>query len=278
MPNGEKQSGGVLPRNSRQGFRSETLARFALSAFGPATDVEVEDDQGIDLICATSRPVGGRLHVGPGYSVQVKSEGETEVVYQGPHVRTWLEGLASPLFICLVDKGTTRIRLYSTWSITRVLLHATAYGGTIDRVRLVPDEPVTCDQPPPEHVTLGNPIIDFRVPELAEQGRVDRLRECIEQWVLMDVENIVRRRFDLAVASGYTEWTTNLPPKQGARWYKPYFPSEQTWPKARAIIAECASLLALRKDPQEKDLLAAFVKKYCDLDSMHEMMRGWLGV
>jgi hypothetical protein len=36
------ESGGVLAANPREGFRSETLARFALSAFGPATAVEIE--------------------------------------------------------------------------------------------------------------------------------------------------------------------------------------------------------------------------------------------
>jgi hypothetical protein len=275
----DSKSGGVLAANLRQGFRSETLARFALSAFGPATDVEVEDDYGIDLVCATSRRDGRRLHVGPGYLVQVKSDDEQGPEYKGAQVRSWLEDLGSPLFVCRVDKAKTRIRLYSTWSISRVLLQLTAYGGqTPEAFRLVFDADVTTEQPAAERVPLGPPIIDFYLPELSGADYVRQLGSCIEEWVRMDTENIVRRRLGLGVAKGYTRWEPNRPPSLFNHWYKPYFYSPNTATQARAILAECATLLTVGNDPAEKELLRSYIVKYCDVASLEPVQRKWLGI
>jgi hypothetical protein len=278
MSSGNSNSGGVLAANPRQGFRSETLARFALSAFGPATDVEVEDDHGIDLVCATSRRDGHRLHVGPAYLVQVKSDDVPDVAYRGPQVRAWLEELGSPLFLCRVDKAITRIRLYSTWSISRVLLQLAAYGGDAEIVRLVPDLTVTVDQPPPDNVPLGPPIIDFRLPELDNPDYLRKLGSCIEEWVRMDTENIVRRRLGLAVAKGYTEWESNRPPSEFNHWYKPYFYSSNTAAKARTILAECATLLTVGNNDAEKSLLRSYVTTFCDVETLERVQKEWLGI
>ena len=67
-------------------------------------------------------------------------------------------------------------------------------------------------EPKPEAILLGNPIIDFRVRDLHDSTFVDTLRACLEEWVSMDAENIVRRRVGLAIAYGYTQWETNRPP------------------------------------------------------------------
>jgi hypothetical protein len=189
------ESGGAMPANPREGFRSETLARFALSAFGPATNVEVADDYGIDLVCATSRRVGQRLHVGSGYLVQVKSHDATDVTYKGEHAGKWLEDLGSPLFVCRVDKAAARVELYSTWNISRVLLGQEAYGqASPETFRLVLDQPVTTDEPSPDAIPLGIPIVAFSVTELHDKEKVNTLRTCIEEWVHMDSRNILQRR------------------------------------------------------------------------------------
>jgi hypothetical protein len=61
-------------------------------------------------------------------------------------------------------------------------------------------------------VPLGHPTVDFTVTELHDDARRDQLRLCIEDWVKLDAENIVRRRMGLAYAYGLMEWTTNVPP------------------------------------------------------------------
>jgi hypothetical protein len=275
-----KESGGAMPANTREGFRSETLARFALSAFGPVSAVEVPDDHGIDLVCATSRRNGQRLHVGGGYLVQVKSNDAKEVTYSGPHVREWLENLGSPLFVCCVDKASTEIRLYSTWSISRVLLNVAAYDkASPETFRLVMDQDVTGKEPEPDAIPLGKPVVKFAVTQLHDSKLVDNFRLCIEEWVRMDSENLLNRRSKLAIAHGFTEWETNKPPSVFNRWYRPYFYSAKTAVDARRIISECAVLIALMGESEEKGVLASYVNKFCDLKGeCAEWTRGRLGI
>ena len=270
------ESGGVLSRNTRQGLRSETLARFALSAFGPATDVEARDDHGVDLVCATSRPIGKLVHVGPGYYVQVKSQGITAVTFKGSNARPWLEGLGVPMLICVVDKAKATLRLYSTWNLARVLLNFIAYGGDDSVITLVMDEDVTGSQPLPTRVQLGPPIVSFHIADLDNEEQVQLLGACIEEWVLMDTENLVRRRQGLAVAKGYTKWETNQLPSTFGHWYKPFFYSSDTAASARKVLTECAALIALGRNEPELKMLAAYVREYCDWKSLTVMEQEWL--
>jgi hypothetical protein len=215
--------------------------------------------------------------VGSAYLAQVKSNDEKEVIYSGPHVQAWLQNLGSPLFVCRVHKASTRIRLYSTWSISRVLLQLTAHDQVPPEIfRLVMDQAVTTEQPTPDAIPLGRPIVDFAVTELHDRNHVDTLRTCIEEWVHMDSENLLQRRIGLAIAHGYTEWETNRPPSAFNRWYRPYFYSAKTAGDARRIISDCAALIALVAGPEEKGALAAYVKKFCDIK--YDWTREWLGI
>ncbi len=256
-----------MAANPREGFRSETLARFALSAFGPATDVEVEDDYGVDLVCATSRRVGQRLHVGSGYLVQVKSQTETEVTYSGEHTGKWLEDLGSPLLVCRVDKAAARIELYSTWNISRVLHQIAAYSqASPETFWLILDQPVSTDEPSPNAIPLGIPIVAFSVTELHDSEKVNTLRTCIEEWVRMDSQNILWRRIGLAVAFGYTKWETNRPPSHFNNWYHPYYYSAKVADRAREILVECAALIALTHKTNkvsEVDALRSYANMFC---------------
>ena len=51
-------SGGILAYNFREGYRSEYLAHYIFSGFGPAIPVAREDDFGLDLICNISKRDG----------------------------------------------------------------------------------------------------------------------------------------------------------------------------------------------------------------------------
>jgi hypothetical protein len=80
------------------------------------------------------------------------------------------------------------------------------------------------------------------------------------------------------MARGYMKWETNRPSSDFVEWYQPYYYSAVTAANARTIVADCASLLALKKDPDERALLASYVKTYCDVGSLELMVREWLGV
>jgi hypothetical protein len=255
------------------------LARFALSAFGPATSVEIGDDYGIDLVCATARRVGKRLHVGPSYLVQVKSDDATEVIYKGDHVGERLNELGSPLLLCKVDKVATRIRLYSTWSLARVLLQLKYHPEPADTFRLEFENDVSKDQPKADAIPVGRPIVGFCVTQLHDPTLVKNLSQCIEEWVVEDTQNIVRRSLGLAIAKGYLRWETNIPPSSvSGKWYRPHWYAESAKRDARSIIADCATLLSLKGNPEEKKLLAEYVAKFCDLKEMDAWAKEQLGV
>jgi hypothetical protein len=148
--------------------------------------------------------------------------------------------------ICRVNEATTRVRLYSTWNLSRLLFHFLAWGGADpESFRLRLDDPVTTDEPTADRVSLGAPIVDLTVTQLVDSAFRDSLRECIEQWVKVDAENIVRRRLGLAIAKGYTTWVTNKPPEESHVFYKPYFFGPAASAGARAIIADCATIIAI---------------------------------
>ncbi len=67
-----KRSGGLITYNLREGFRSEYLAHYAFSAFGPSIQIQREDDFGLDLICNLSEQEGNMLITKLAYGVQVK--------------------------------------------------------------------------------------------------------------------------------------------------------------------------------------------------------------
>lgn len=263
MAKTQHESGGVLSANSREGFRSETLARFALSAFGPVSSVDASEDAGIDLVCATSSRQGKRLHVGPSYLVQVKSDPISEITFEGENAQEWLGTLGSPLFICCVDKRKTRLRLYSTWSVGRVLLQARSEGRTLSKLTVLTDQQVGTEQPAPESVPLGPAIVDFVLTDLADPEALANLKDCVERWVLMDTANIIRRRAGIAIAKGYTSWTPNKAPDETTPWYRPYYYSLPHAANARSVIFECATLIALLEEPNEKEALATYVKQFC---------------
>lgn len=274
----ETRSGGVVSANTREGFRSETLACFALSAFGPAVGVETYNDHGVDLFCATAARDGQRLHVGDSYLVQVKSESVSDVEFSGPQAKSWLLGLGSPLLFCTVDKAATRVKLFSAWNLSSVLLQLVSEDQPCDKFRFTWGGDLTTDQPRPDAIALGIPIVDFTLAELSDASTRDRLRQCIEQWVEMDARNITLRKAGLMVARGYTKWETNKPPSEHAQWYKPFFYSDKSLASARTLIVDCATLVALASLPAEKEALAAYVKSYCDMSTVDQWSKDRLGI
>jgi hypothetical protein len=141
------------------------------------------------------------------------------------------------------------------------------------------DVDVPFEEPEPENVPLGQPVLDFCLPDLRDEDLVRRLGSCLEEWVRMDGDNIVRRRLGLAMAVGYMKWETNKPPSEFSHWYKPHFYSPNAAVQARALLAQCASLISLVADPEEKDVLRTYVGKYCDGGTaLDQMQRGWLGL
>jgi len=277
-------SGGTLAYNLREGFRSEHLAHYALSAFGPVTPFLREDDHGIDMICHIAKREGKMAIVGNAYGAQVKS-GEPLVVYTGEQACEWLMRLQFPLFVVTVDKAASSVRVYSTWNLHLLLLpfqHNRAMPRP-QKVTLIgtnaagPLGKPDCDT---GDVPLGHPILDFPIDDLGDPPKREKYLEIMSEWVDMDARNYHFRLAGISLAHGYIEWQTNRSLNESRRtWYHPYYFSPETCDKARKLVSELATVIALyqgnvrdrSRDPEqavlarhEVDALRSYLQGFCD--------------
>jgi hypothetical protein len=277
-----KSSGGILAYNLREGFRSEHLAHYALSAFGPSTPILREDDHGIDFLCHLAQRTGNMATIGSAYGVQVKS-GDPVVKYEGKQVFQWLNSLQIPLFVATVDKSMSHIRIYSTWNVHRFLL---IFENDPNRKR--PDtivlrgsdcnEPLPAPNPETGDVPIGKPILDFCLQELGDKGVREHHLHVLREWVEMDRQNYTFRLAGITMACGYIKWVTNKHLQESVRtWYRPYYYSAATADKARKLLCQLATVISLyqgqalkSKNPDqvqhaERELIALsnYVNRFC---------------
>src|SRR5205823_2141024 len=102
---------GALAANPHEGSRSQNLADYLFSSWGPVTPVRRPDDFGIDLYCTVKERIGQRARVRNYFTVQVKSANETWNLKDFDAVK-WLVEYPTPLFLCTVCKTKGRIRVY----------------------------------------------------------------------------------------------------------------------------------------------------------------------
>ena len=104
---------GAVAANLHEGSRSEYLANYAFASFGTAIAVPHQEDSGIDLYCTLAERIGQRLWPRSHYTVQVKSTA-APWVFDGDEAVRWLVEHPLPLFLCVVDKSSLRLRVYHT--------------------------------------------------------------------------------------------------------------------------------------------------------------------
>lgn len=104
---------GAIAANLHEGSRSEYLAQYVFASFGTVVSVPHQEDSGIDLYCTLTERVGSRAWPSAYFSVQVKSTINSWVLDSKDSVQ-WLVEHPLPLFLCIVDKPSARLRLYHT--------------------------------------------------------------------------------------------------------------------------------------------------------------------
>lgn len=200
--------------NWREADRSEYLAGFLLSALGMAIPVERHQELvGADFYCSLADQEKGGVTFGFPFLVQVRSTVKPVVHLKAPkrykhHPGVLPDHLAGlfrqdlPMFLALVDKEETTIRLYSL-STLRFLLHDREHCPDPAAVQLLPrldaanQEPVGAPRQgrqvtsSPEsyeyEVDLGNPVVTFSEKDTRDRALMMKqkrfLRECIA-WEL----------------------------------------------------------------------------------------------
>lgn len=215
-------SGGVRLFNFRQGDRSEYLALYALTRIAFVTPVPRQEDFGVvDFKCVLAKKEKGLVHPKGTFNVQVKSK-VAKVHLSNNEIRWVSTNLDCPLFICIVDKKCTTIKLFSClnlWSALflrmdpqKITLHlgktdpsGEPYihhpGNTGDQHR---DLEGTFD------VFLGQPVIHLGLTEFEEKA--DLVFDILNSWIRLDRFNVALMRFGRAATCEFQAWAPNQMP------------------------------------------------------------------
>src|SRR5260370_9918347 len=104
---------GAVTYGFHEGSRSEHLAHPGFCAFGTAVPVPYSEDLGLDFYCTLMERQQQVLVPRAYYAVQVKSNLDPWVFETSRAVR-WFVEFPMSIFLCVVTKSESRIRIYHT--------------------------------------------------------------------------------------------------------------------------------------------------------------------
>lgn len=195
------------PRNTRQGFLSEDVAKLVLSTIGTAVHVPVEQDVGIDFYCTLGNEIGQRFIVENYYLVQVKSTKEN-IVWVGDDEIRWGTSHNYPMLFCVVAKNgsETVVEFYQTaklvhFSMARNLRKITFQFDAESGVRSS-----TLDE---EIIGLGKPIISVGTNIVGNVDLIRHMRDVLKSWILLDQANIDLRNIGGSLYMSPASYETN---------------------------------------------------------------------
>jgi hypothetical protein len=210
---------GALPANLHEAARAEYLAQFVLSAFGSSAPILRTEDHGFDFFCSLTRREGRRLWPDGYYAVQVKSLSGTADpepwTFSTPDSVKWFTEYPAPLFLCTVYKKTARLQVYQN-----LVRFGVAVSGELpEQLTLVPggrgsgaSGPYGFD-PDTGNYLLGDPVLDFTIPEVLDDDRLNELKRVLKFWVDIDAENIRRYQIGLRTLRAPWQYVTNAMPE-----------------------------------------------------------------
>jgi hypothetical protein len=201
---------GARPKGFRNGDDSEKFAENIIRKLAFTTPVPRTEDVGIDFYCSLMKKEGRLLKAGPFFTVQVKS-GRSEIVYEKEYEIEWIMNQDNPFFVCIAEPKNLSIKLYSTWNMLNGFLYrkpsmvVLAPGGLDDGFK----EFQWFDDNSKLIVSLGKPIVHILMEEINDDPKLQKYREALEEWVLLDRINIVNAGADMHWVVGPTEYETN---------------------------------------------------------------------
>lgn len=181
---------GALAANLHEGSRSEYLAQYIFASFGTAVSVPHQEDTGVDLYCTLTERVGTLAWPKYHFTVQVKSTFSSWSFTSRESVR-WLIEHPLPLFFCIVDKKSARIRVYHTFP--RFLAWAT--GDLPTSLALMPEDHHNGEATQWNEGTtfsLGAPIVDRTISDLLDDEVWREVRAVLDSWLRAEQENLTR--------------------------------------------------------------------------------------
>jgi hypothetical protein len=198
---------GAIAANLHEGNRSEYLAQYIFASFGTAIPVPHPEDTGIDLYCTITERVGNLAWPRFYFSVQVKSSSDPWTFPSKESVR-WLIEYPLPIFLCIVDKSSARIRLYHT----SPRFYVWAMPPLPSELRLVPtmeSEGQCTGWKNGTEFSLSAPILDASVQELLEDDFHRKASEVLRFWIGVDLANLQNIRAHIHSFTMPHKYSTN---------------------------------------------------------------------
>jgi hypothetical protein len=250
---------GSVATNLHQGSRSELLADYLFSGWGPITPVRRQDDYGLDLFGGLAEQEGKRSVVKDYYVVQVKSTPEPWDFPDQESVK-WLVEYPLPIFLSCVDKKKGVLSIY----------HVTprfccAIGALPKSLVLVPedvDEGECTQWTGGERYSLSAPILRVCLGDFLDVDRLSDLRGVFRHWVRVDRANVeLRSRGLLRFRMPGTYSVNSLPSNDWVEYGNAHPDNESL---ARAVstlteVVECVGGQLGRRGDQRAMLLAALL-------------------
>ena len=208
---------GARPRNLRLGDRSELLVEQLLSGFAFTARVPRQEDHGIDFFCNLVSDEGQLLRAGPFFTVQAKSTPDP-VVYEKSYELDWIKNQENPLLLCVADRATLAMDVYSTWNLVCAVLAGWRGQKQANRIRLLPGAdpyqwPGVEDQDDgSQDIRLGKPIAHVTDADIFDDKRMESIATAVREWVALDRTNIINRHVGMYWALGPLAYETNQQP------------------------------------------------------------------
>ncbi len=196
----------------REGDRSELLVELLLSAFAFTTRVPRQEDVGFDFFCSLITKHQHLLKAGPFFAVQAKSSLDA-VVYEKEHELEWISTQENPLLLCVADRKSLSVDIYSTWNL---ICGPLARKAT--RITLIPgvrarDFPgVVNHSDGAQEIHLGDPILRISDDDVSDVSRRQQIGEVLAYWIALDRTNLVNRQAGIYWVLGPTNYETGQLP------------------------------------------------------------------
>ncbi len=226
---------GTLNDNLRGGTQSEYLAQYLLSALGLVVPVPYQEDEGKDFYCSVAKQEGGNLTFDYPYIIQIKStpqnDSDTFLVSYGElnkkkewkkYEKDWLFNQQLPLFIGIVDKRKTTLRIYSSSTIwflyhdkpncSKIHLSCRLIDSSnnigVPECLALADWPENSGDGFEYFVDLGNPvaILDVNTIWEKENDEYKNIKNRLRATIYIEQNNIVYRRLGIP----YFNWLLDI--------------------------------------------------------------------
>jgi hypothetical protein len=177
-----------------------------LSRFAFVNPIPRQEDFGVgDSLCVLARAAGKFVYPESAFYVQIKSN-QKGFVFRQEALRWISHHMDHPLFVCVADKKSGRIEIFSCARIWLTLFPAPAlkrlsvhYGGSAS----YPNGSEL------GKLVMGPPVIDMKVEDIERDP--DAAFNIMREWISLDVRNIARRRIGRIAVACAVNWKTNEP-------------------------------------------------------------------